>query len=59
MVMKHIKYYLGLLFLAIAAVILLLVEDMRADYSGGFFTALGIWLIISDRRKSRSERSDE
>jgi hypothetical protein len=59
MVMKNIKFYIGIIFLAIAAVILLYVEDVRALYSGGFFTVLGSWLIISDRRKSRSERSDE
>ena len=54
MVMKNIKFYIGLVFLAIAIVIFLFVEDLRAVYSGGFFTALGSWLVISSRRKSKS-----
>jgi len=53
--MKNIKFYIGLIFLAIAAVILLFVEDMRGFYSGGFFTLLGSWLIINSRRKSKSK----
>ena len=57
--MKNIKFYIGLIFLAIAIVIFLFVEDLRAVYSGGFFTALGSWLVISSRRKSKSESSDE
>jgi hypothetical protein len=59
MVMENIKFYIGIIFLAIAAVIFLYVEDMRAVYSGGFFTVLGSWLIISSRRKARSKKSDE
>ena len=59
MVMKNIKFYIGMIFLAIAAVIILYVDDMRAFYSGGFFALLGIYLIISDRRESRSKSSND
>lgn len=59
MVMKNIKFYIGLIFLAIAAVTFIFTEGLWVFYSGGFFTVPGIWLIISDRRKFKSERSDE
>jgi L-asparagine transporter-like permease len=57
--MWRVQFVLALIFLIMAAVILALVNDSRAIYSGGFFTVLGIWLFIKSRRKRKAESADE
>ena len=57
--MWKIQFAAAILFLCAAAVILIFVNDARAIYSGGFFTVLGIWLIIQSRRKRKAETPDE
>jgi hypothetical protein len=57
--MWKVQFITALVFLGLAAVILIFVNDLRAVYSGGFFTILGAWLLIQSRRKRKAESSDE
>jgi hypothetical protein len=57
--MKNVQLITGVVFLLLGIVIFVLVSDMRAIYSGGFFIILGIYLIIKSRGDSNKEEADE
>jgi hypothetical protein len=51
--MEKAALILGIVFLVIAALIYILATGARVIYSGGFFTVVGVLLIIYSRRKKK------
>jgi len=51
--MKTAALMLGIVFLIIAALIYILGTGLRVVYSGGFFTVVGVLVIIYSRRRKK------